>query len=670
MKAGKEIKAIPWPEHYAGIAQCDFSVSGVYKAVDHERVLLLTFMLNREHLKAEHNWSYQPTDRDFRIVISKKQRDFLFMRRNENGTARKDLCEAAHSINFYACYPDIDERTEAMIANVTGHKTTQNHQIPELRAWMLGADAHQKELMKRAHGEIDDDLIDACPTDLPAGLWEFVEREIIRRDRTIIYKHGGVRGTCSLCGQKVRAPTNHHFRQGCSCECPECGEPVMAVLEDSALWKADFVDNVMMAQKGQDGTVWFRLWHVNRDNEAAYEGGGEKWLFEIARYCVRGDKAAQWNQVYKEQAIGRAYEYRLDRWTRIARVYTYDGQYTFCDLGLREAVAGSGLEFARIPEYLDDPAFRSSRNVLMYALNFARYPVMEFLYKGGYTQLVAQKVGYGTSKENRNAILWQRKTLKECFRFPLRLLKMKKPKDWTMDDLERVRQFWAVPGMTDKLLREMLTENIETAQVKTVFYNGKPEKTLNYLKRQAAEHKNESLRSIAGTYRDYMAEVEKLQLNKKDESVAFPKDLFAQHARTSAMVEYEQNKALYDKFEKRVKKLAALAWENGDYLIRPAGTPAELKLEGAALHHCVGGYSDSMASGNTAIFFIRKKADPESSFFTLEYRSGAVVQCRTLNNRGYETEPTIKAFVKEWTEQLAAKAKRPEKKKKTASAAA
>ena len=45
MKAGKQIKAIPWPEHYAGIASCDFSVSGTYKVVDHERSLIPIFML-------------------------------------------------------------------------------------------------------------------------------------------------------------------------------------------------------------------------------------------------------------------------------------------------------------------------------------------------------------------------------------------------------------------------------------------------------------------------------------------------------------------------------------------------------------------------------------------------------------------------------------------------
>lgn len=37
-------------------------------------------------------------------------------------------------------------------------------------------------------------------------------------------------------------------------------------------------------------------------------------------------------------------------------------------------------------------------------------------------------------------------------------------------------------------------------------------------------------------------------------------------------------------------------------LIRPADDADELIAEGAALHHCVGGYADRMADGETAIF--------------------------------------------------------------------
>ena len=104
----------------------------------------------------------------------------------------------------------------------------------------------------------------------------------------------------------------------------------------------------------------------------------------------------------------------------------------------------------------------------------------------------------------------------------------------------------------------------------------------------------------------------------------------------------------------RADKLVPFAWErNGPegpgLLIRPARTPEELTAEGKALHHCVGTYSERYASGETEIWFVRRCEAPEEPYFTLEYRNGHVVQCRTLNNRSYDTEPAVHTFVQEWT---------------------
>ena len=87
-------------------------------------------------------------------------------------------------------------------------------------------------------------------------------------------------------------------------------------------------------------------------------------------------------------------------------------------------------------------------------------------------------------------------------------------------------------------------------------------------------------------------------------------------------------------------------------------TAAELIDEGSALHHCVATYAKEHLSGQTVIFFIRKKSEPDKPFYTLEYnpKTESIVQCRGLCNCG--KTPEVKAFVKAWSEYIRSKKKK------------
>ncbi|MCI8673082.1 MAG: hypothetical protein HFI89_06290 [Lachnospiraceae bacterium] len=76
----------------------------------------------------------------------------------------------------------------------------------------------------------------------------------------------------------------------------------------------------------------------------------------------------------------------------------------------------------------------------------------------------------------------------------------------------------------------------------------------------------------------------------------------------------------------------------------------EIKTEGATLHHCVGGYVERVAKGETSIYFIRKAEAPETPYFTMEYRDNHVTQCRGYKNCGMP--PKVEAFVKVFEKKL------------------
>ena len=70
----------------------------------------------------------------------------------------------------------------------------------------------------------------------------------------------------------------------------------------------------------------------------------------------------------------------------------------------------------------------------------------------------------------------------------------------------------------------------------------------------------------------------------------------------------------------------------------------EIRREGRTLNHCVGNYVERVAKGETLILFVRKESDPETPYFTLEYRNNHVVQCRGKFNCAMPKE--VESFVK------------------------
>lgn len=111
----------------------------------------------------------------------------------------------------------------------------------------------------------------------------------------------------------------------------------------------------------------------------------------------------------------------------------------------------------------------------------------------------------------------------------------------------------------------------------------------------------------------------------------------------------EQNSGA-DAFSIKGKGLILIAPKNGD----------EIRAEGAALHHCVGGYVERIARGETSIFFVRKADNPDEPYFTLEWKNNDVVQCRGLHN--CDMPPEVKAFTQAFKKKMLDSIKKGKKK--------
>lgn len=153
------------------------------------------------------------------------------------------------------------------------------------------------------------------------------------------------------------------------------------------------------------------------------------------------------------------------------------------------------------------------------------------------------------------------------------------------------------------------------------------------------------------TYSDYISEGKKLNYDFTSESVVFPQNVSIAHQEQiefERQQEREEEKRKYKNFEKRLKRLQKkYTFSDGKFLIRPAENSDELLIEGNELHHCVYScYKDRYMEGDTDILFIRNCQEPDKPFYTLEYKNGNIVQCRTYHNK--ERTPEVANFLDKW----------------------
>ena len=119
--------------------------------------------------------------------------------------------------------------------------------------------------------------------------------------------------------------------------------------------------------------------------------------------------------------------------------------------------------------------------------------------------------------------------------------------------------------------------------------------------------------------------------------------------RLNSLADREREAELKKKFDKlQEDRIMRFEAESGKYCIRVPKALDDITLEGMNLGHCVGGYRDRHATGQTNILFLRKKDKEDTSFFTIEVNGNTVVQIHGKGNRWLGNEPEAIPFVWKW----------------------
>lgn len=353
-----------------------------------------------------------------------------------------------------------------------------------------------------------------------------------------------------------------------------------------------------------------------------YSKGGK--LVERQRYVFAKDGYVRY--IYDEYRGWRiASQFREPVFCQGTYGYTFDNSYRM--LGF-DAVGKSDMKYSQLSQ--------GEKLPISYLCLYCRHKNLEYIVKAGYSGIITEVyTGY-----------WGRT---EC-------LKIDEDIDWKSNNLLKMLHL----NRTEfKLLmgQEHLYSNYISCRREFPKYN--PNELITIAKvfgyQFGSIYQYENMTGLSGKriarylsennvalndYYDYTEQCKKLRYNLHDTAISMPHDFYAMHERLSEIITGESDRIIKQLFIENYEERKRFEFEYGNLFLRQPDTLEEIIAEGKELHHCVGGYTKRHAKGDTNIFFIRKKSEPNVPYYTVEVSNNyIIVQCRGYRNDTQSPKP-------------------------------
>lgn len=317
-----------------------------------------------------------------------------------------------------------------------------------------------------------------------------------------------------------------------------------------------------------------------------------------------------------------------------------------------ENLANTELRYSAVDQYFDvcGDVFRG---VVSYLARYTKRPQMEMLVKLGHTDVINRMLD--DDDLSGRLVNWKAKAPHEFFRLRKTDYKTFAAANASLASLETYRNSGV--EMTLKEFYELgaagySAENLQRMQVIGARYRVPLPKLLRYCKGQST------------LWLDYVSMGEKLGLDFSRPDVLMPKDLRARHDNAMDQIEYQNDMEAIKQYRRgRYRTLKKrYAMEAAGYLIRVPAHGGEIRAEGKALCHCVGGYAKRHMEGKTTILFLRAADDPDTPLCTIEMeRDGKTIRQIHGYRNDRDLESPMKlyaAFLDIWLPWVAAGSRR------------
>ncbi len=287
--------------------------------------------------------------------------------------------------------------------------------------------------------------------------------------------------------------------------------------------------------------------------------------------------------------------------------------------------------------------------IIRYFDLFLKYPATEILEKSGFDKLVIDKiVGYSC-----RAVNWRKNNLKDILKLPpskikeLRKAIEKKGKNGNsfliLEAYRKVKKVFPEEEISFEMAVDL--NNYGQTTFETIRSVISMTKAIRYISNQED--------MTIGDYKDYINECKKLGKDLRKKRILMPENLKQAHEETSKLIRTEMEQQKAEAFLEHEEEIGSGInhFEYKNLFIRIAENPAELTTESEQLHHCVRTYIDRVCQGKSAILFIRKKAEPDKAFYTVEISpEHKIIQVRGLHNQSATQE--VQEFVEKMENEL------------------
>lgn len=454
--------------------------------------------------------------------------------------------------------------------------------------------------------------------------------------------------------------------------CPACGHEVQ--VKDAGRGRSQLINTAVVAvtQRTRNGGILLSFVRVYEDYTRNYKAAPERGTLLYAAYFNLGQHFVA-EQTYGGGLYISVKQKPTRRLPCTVEPVKLDHNSWKCTegegaklLGFEEALERSNLRYLPWEAYHECAQQLYGSTITNYPVNllgllyqYSRYPVLtERLIKEGNGDLVAEQVewNYTAGLDYKQVVSYK----------AMRLTKPEYRKLKTQDNIccstlkatKALKKYGC--KMTDENVRFFLTFQYSWSQQKC--YKAfdflrqylSPQKAINWVNRQAAGGYGTPT-NVLSDYSDYLDQCGRLGLDVSHKEVAVPQDLRDLHRQYSEELTRRANEKKAKEQAERAKKLAKdlpklkrkYTYASSGLFIRPAEGPEDLLKEGCAQHNCVYScYTEQYLDRKTDILFVRKQSDPDQSYVTVEFKNGAVIQCRADHNR--PAPPDVQEFMQAW----------------------
>ena len=472
--------------------------------------------------------------------------------------------------------------------------------------------------------------MDHIPTEITEDIERYVDDVVLKDSRYLFITRKGRKhySYCTHCN-KI-SEVNFKIKHNSTEHCPECGSK--CIMKYSGYSRKFLIDKACYLRFDKSlidpNIIVARGYFVYRDYRVEYEQVETKYNLVASYIFNPGVKSVMldrysWCGKYKNKNEG---------WNKRNSVFLFTNNcweiaQCFIDRkSLNLATNKNLFGYMNFDKYYYE-------DLLKVVSLYSNYPIVEHLDKLGMNDLICAKLN---NAHTYSAINWKGKDIYKALKinkWDLNILRESEVKITPL--LLRLYQIQKKDGskLGPKELSIIAHSIEDPVEFIKLLKHGSLKKIYSYIRKQRDTKMLQSYYNIISTYRDYLQDCAKLNMDLKDKHVLFPKNLLAAHQNTIKQIKYKEDKALNSKIEKRLKQLEEkYCFEYNGIFIRPATSSLQLINEGQKLEHCVGGYAGKYAEGQTDILLIRKTNNPSEPYFTIEVRNNRVVQVHGLRN--------------------------------------